>query len=352
MKSKHRIIFLFVLITILLGIGCSNFKSNKDTLKEANGFALGGLIQYKLIGEKESTELAFQEISQLLKELEDEFSANDQNSFLSTLTQEAYQEKIKISATFKAMIDLAWDLEELSEGKFTPLVGPLVKLWNIGFSDAKKPGDNSIKELLPLLVKENLLIEEVGDDSFISFLQPAMSLDIGAIVKGYAAQEALRICRQQNLKGALISINGNLAVYGQNTNDSPWRIGLIDPERASNDIIGSFTGENITVATSGDYERYFIEDGLIYHHILDATNGHPVDSDLRAVSIISEQGALADGLSTVAFLLGKDKGMALLNNYENLDYLLVAKDNSLWSKDEFKENFIITNDNYHWGEVK
>ena len=113
--------------------------------------------------------------------------------------------------------------------------------------------------------------------------------------------------------------------------------------------MGSITWKDSTIATSGDYERYFEQDGKRYHHLLDSSTGYPAESEWISVSIFSAEGALADALSTTVFVLGKEKGLKFLEQYEDIDFLLIDHELKMWASPNIRERFQVRNDSYHWG---
>lgn len=308
---------------------------------------MGGVIQYKLYGSEENAKAAFSEMSQLFLDLDQEFSANREDSTLSHINAEAGAKAMPISAGMLEIMQLSVKIEQASQGAFNPMIGPLVNLWKIGFSAAHVPTEIDIQNTLPLLNIQDLVLET--EPQQISFLKPGMSLDLGSIVKGYAAGLALEICQKYELLGALISVNGNLAVYGQRPEGALWNVGIIDPRGENGAVVGSIALKNVTVATSGDYERYFEVEGVRYHHLLDSKTGYPAATDLISVSIFSEDGALSDALSTATFILGREKGEALLADFKSLDYLLIDKDFKLWSSPMVRDQFKLLSENYQWG---
>jgi thiamine biosynthesis lipoprotein len=346
LMTKKRTLIFFGLIIPLLLTACQ-VKTPTPSYKEYSGFAMGGVIQYKLYGNEENTTAAFTEISQLFLDLDQEFSANREDSNLSLINAQASSQPIAISQAMLEVLQLSLEIEQASQGAFNPVIGPLVKLWKIGFEAAHVPTDGEIQLTLPLMNSKDMVL---GNDPLqISFLKPGMGLDLGSVVKGYAAELAMNLCQEYELHGALISVNGNLAIYGQRPEGALWNVGIVDPRGENGEVVGSIALENITVATSGDYERYFEVEGVRYHHLLDSKTGYPAETDLISVSIFSPDGALADALSTATFILGHQQGEALLKNYDEIDYLLIDQNFKLWASPAIRDQFHLTAKNYQWG---
>ena len=142
-----------------------------------------------------------------------------------------------------------------------------------------------------------------------------MAIDLGAIAKGYAADEVIAMLAANGVKTAVVDLGGNVLTFGAKPDGSPWRIGLQDPDpavpRGSHIGMLEFRGSR-AVVTSGTYERFFVRDGTRYHHILDTTTGRPVQNGLVAVTIVTDRSIIADGYSTLVFALGLERGRALV----------------------------------------
>jgi thiamine biosynthesis lipoprotein len=157
-----------------------------------------------------------------------------------------------------------------------------------------------------------------------------MRLDLGAIAKGYAADEIEQILLNHKVKAAVIDLGGNIFVFGSKKDKSPWRVGIQNPESERGEYLGIVTGGQMTVVTSGVYERYFIENGKRYHHILSTQTGFPVDNGLLSVSIVSKSSIDADALSTSLFILGIEKGMEFLKRFPDTYAIFIDKDKKVY----------------------
>ncbi len=195
-----------------------------------------------------------------------------------------------------------------SGGAFDPTIGPIVKLWNIGLDGERVPSPEEIKTALPLVDFRSVRVDDADGTVFLP--RKGMLLDLGAIAKGYAADEVARVLLEKRVK---------------KPDGSPWRIGIQNPfdERGAHIGIATLTG-GATVVTSGVYERYFIaEDGTHYHHIFDTKTGYSVNNGLVSVTIISSSSIDADGLSTTLFSLGLKEGMALAESLEHVEAVFI-----------------------------
>jgi len=179
-----------------------------------------------------------------------------------------------------------------------------------------------------------------------------MRLDLGAIAKGYAADEVEKIMVAHKVKSAIIDLGGNVFVYGKKKDGTPWRVGIQNPYSDRGEYIGLVTGGQMTVVTSGVYERYFIENGKRYHHILDTTTGFPVDNGLISVSIVTESSIDADALSTSVFALGLDKGMKLVESLQDVYAIFIDSNNKVYLSPGTNKIFTLTDNKFTLSDYK
>jgi thiamine biosynthesis lipoprotein len=242
-------------------------------------------------------------------------SANRSDSEVARVNAAAGGAPVAVSPDTLAVIGAALDLARLGDGRFDPTVGPLVKLWGIGTDAARVPSPAGIAGALALVDWRD--VELSAADATVRLRRPGMAIDLGAIAKGYAADEAVAVLAAAGVKTALVDLGGNVLTLGAKPDGSPWRIGLQDPDPAvpRGQHIGllEFTGAK-AVVTSGTYERFFVQDGVRYHHILDTASGAPVLNGLVAVSIVAAKSIAADGWSTLVFASGLAAGRALVES--------------------------------------
>jgi thiamine biosynthesis lipoprotein len=242
-----------------------------------------------------------------LRELEGLLSVTAPDSDTAAVNRRAGISPVKAGPEFIEVLKRAIYYAELSGGAFDPTVGPLVALWGIGSENAGVPEEAEIDAALSLVNWRDILIN--GDEVFLR--RAGMSLDLGAIAKGYAADELASILRAAGVPGAVIDLGGNIFAYGEKRGGDPWRIGIQNPLEERGASVGFLEVRNKTVVTSGVYERFLEAGGKRYHHILSTRTGRPVDLGLLSVVILADRSIDADALSTAAFALGYDRGAAL-----------------------------------------
>lgn len=183
----------------------------------------------------------------------------------------------------------------------------------------------------------------VETETKVSFGITGMEIDLGGIAKGYTSSRVMDIFREYGIKHGLVSLGGNVQAIGTKKNGKPWRVAIQNPE-SEMEYLGVLNIEDKCVITSGGYERYFEKDGVHYHHIIDPRTGYPADSGLISATIISDDGALADGLSTSLFIMGKDEAEKYWREHaDDFDYILEDEDGTLYVTEGADE--ILTTDN-------
>lgn len=248
-------------------------------------------------------------------------------SELTRVNAAAGIEPVQVSADTWKVLDEALRLARLSEGSFDPTIGPLVAAWGIGTESPRVPAPEEIAALLKLVDYHRVRLDP---DSRTVFLQDkGMALDLGGIAKGYAADEAARICRERGVQAAVLDLGGNIYTIGSKTLEDgskrPWSIGLQKPGLERGTVLGILKSTDATLVTSGDYERFFEFEGKRYHHILDPHTGYPAQSGLVQTSIFSTRSSMTcDALSTALFVLGLDKGMELIETLPDYSALVVT----------------------------
>jgi thiamine biosynthesis lipoprotein len=231
---------------------------------------------------------------------------------------------VAVSGELLDLLEEARRYAELSGGAFDPTIGPLVRLWGIGGSGARIPGRGEIRGALALVDWRDLVIDRAAGTAFLR--RRGQSLDLGAIAKGYAADEAAALLRRRRIRRAIIDLGGNILALGERPGRESWRIGVQDPLEDRGVYLGVLRVTNRSVVTSGVYERYFEEGGRRYHHILSTEDGYPVENGLLSVTIVAERSIDADALSTACFALGLERGLALVESLPDTEAIFVGRD--------------------------
>jgi thiamine biosynthesis lipoprotein len=335
LKKKINIIKLlcFFLISISL-FGCS--AANKDGYQAGNepsvetAFLMGTIVKVSIYDQIEDKTI-FQKVFNRIAEIEAKMTINTatEQSEIISLNNAAGRELCKLSADTFYVLEKGKYFSELSGGLFDITIGPLVKLWNIGTEAATVPQETEILNKLPLVNYQNLILDK--DQQTAKLSAPGMIVDLGAIAKGYGADEAAKILLENGIKHAIINLGGNILALNSRPDGSAWRLGLQDPYEPRGEYMGIVTLKNQTLVSSGTYERYLERNGKRYHHILNPQTGYPEDNGLVSVSIITARSIDADALSTTIFLLGLEKGLALVEKLPDTEAIFITADKKVYT---------------------
>jgi len=260
-----------------------------------------------------------------IERLENLLSRSIDGSDINRINESAGLNGVRVSLETVEVIEKGIEFYNISEGLFDITIGPLVDLWGIGTESAGVP-----KEEERLAAIDNIGIEAIETDGNLVFLASSgMKLETGGIAKGYIADKVAEYLRENNCEAAVINLGGNVLTLGKKPDGSTWKIGIQNPFESTGTYIRVVEVDEKSVVTSGPYERFFEENGTVYHHILNPFTGYPVDSDIAGVSIISDKSMDGDGLSTTVFALGSEKGMALIETIGDAECIIILKDGNI-----------------------
>ena len=258
---------------------------------------------------------SFDEISRL----ENIMSTYLPNSELSKLNISAgNKKKIPVSPELLNVIQRGIHWGKLSSGAIDISIGPAANLWEFDTESPTIPDKHKLLNAVSLIDYKNISIE----DGSINLNKPGMSLNLGAMGKGYAVDRAVYVLKKMGIKSGLVNAGGDLMAFGSKKATKSWRVGLQHP-RNPEQMIASLDISNKAVATSGDYQRYFIKDKIRYHHILNPKDGWPANQVMLA-TVIADKVVDADALSTALFVLGAKKGINLINSLEGIEGMILS----------------------------
>jgi len=210
-------------------------------------------------------------------------------------------------------------------------------LWDIGGENQRLPEQSEISALLSGVGWGKIALS--GNTVAIG---EGQSLDMGAVGKGIACDEAAKILAQSKIKSAVVSVGGSILLYGKG-NDV--RVGIRSPIGGANDYMGVLTLKDCFISTSGNYEKFFTVGDTLYHHILNPATGYPADSGLTSVTVVCRSGLTADALSTACFVLGYEKSLPLLEEYK-AEAIFIANDNTVRVTAGLADKFEITDSEF------
>lgn len=329
-------IFVFAIITVfcLFAAGCQK-KEESASAKEPVSqdiFAMDTYMTVTAYGDaaKDAVSDAVLEIERL-------------DGLLSTGNEESEVYALNAAGGGKISEDTAYLLERSleiwkdTEGKFEIAIYPLMEAWGFADGNYKVPSAESLQRLLTLADSADIIFDE--KNAAVSFKKEGMKIDFGGIAKGYTSARIMDIFREHGITSGMVSLGGNVQVMGSKPDGSLWRVAIQNPSDTGA-YLGVLETKDRAVITSGGYERYFEQDGVAYHHILDPATGCPADSGLTSVTIVSADGTLADALSTSLFIMGRERALDYWQDHsDEFDTILMEEDGTLYVTEGIAEQF-------------
>jgi FAD:protein FMN transferase len=347
---RTRLYLLLLLIVVLAGCGrqgegagtAAGSGARELPISESY-FIFDTLVSVRVYDEG-VTPAHFAEIEELLHTIDKQMNRQLEGSELDLVNRQAGKQAVQVSEQTYYVVDTALRYAEASGGKFEPTVGPLVDLWGIGQEGASVPAVGEIDEALSFVDYRQVELDPAART--IKLQSPGMSLDLGAIAKGYAADVIAEYLRSQGFESAIIDLGGNILAMGSKPDGSPWTVGIQDPSENRGEHIGLIRVTDKTIVTSGVYERYFVEDGAAYHHIFDLDTGYPVNNGLLSVTIVTDRSIDADAMSTTIFSLGLEEGLAFVEKRGGTDALFITTEGLVYASSGLADYLEMTDKNY------
>lgn len=262
---------------------------------------MGTVIDVQI--DHQNAEKLADEVVQRLKLYEHRFSANDDSAELMQVNHRAGKQAVKVAPELFDLIQIGKDYSLMPVGNLNIAIGPLVKLWHIGFDDAHKPSDDEIKARLALTDPHQIELDPSQQTVFLK--QVGMEIDLGSLAKGYIADLLTDYLRQKGVQSALLNLGGNVVVIGgkRSNSDGYWHVGLQDPAQSLGNYRRILNLRDQSIVTSGIYQRNLKANHHFYHHIFDKHTGYPTPAEITSLSIISNRSA--DGEIWTTMLFGK-----------------------------------------------
>ena len=328
MKRKLR----FFLLTILVIICVSGCSRNAEPVTET-GFYLDTVVQITLYDTdgRDSCIEKINECFKLIDNYERLFSTTIEGSDIWNINHSGGR-PVSVSDDTISLLQTALYYSELSDGRVDLTVLPLSELWDFGSDgNSHKPDDYAIKEAVSHIDYHTVHI----DGNTVTLSDPKASVDLGFIAKGYIADRLKEYLLEQGVESACVSLGGNLVTIGNKPDGQPYRIGIQKPFEAEGEIITAIDVTDSSVVSSGVYERYFYEDDMLYHHLLDTATGYPADNNIAGVTILAPSSIDADALSTTCFFLGIGKSITLIESLDDTEVFFVTMDGEFFCSDGF-----------------
>ena len=322
-KKSYRVIagLLILLIVLLMSITCTG---ELPVRFEETRSLMGTYVTVVVYSDEKTAEEAISAAFARMEEIEKIASIFDEESEAFRLNQDGYLDTP--SSELLELISMSLDYSELTGGSFDITCQPLLDLWQYK-PDADKQfweldettQTGRINETLKLVGPDKIIIE----DNKISFKEKGMKITLGGIAKGYAVDEALEVIKDMGIKYALVDAGGDISTLGSKPEGELWDIALVNPDDTSQSLV-TFKVSDKSVATSGNYERYFDPEAEV-GHILNPKTGYSADECI-SVTIIAESGTQADALATGVFVMGAEDGMRLIESLDDVECFIVNAD--------------------------
>lgn len=281
--------------------------------------AMGTVMTHKAFGlhAEEGLAAGCSEVARIEKHLSRFLPASE----ISHVNTSAGIKSEKVNLETFDLLSKALEFSSICPGCFDVTIEPLVNLWNMGRKSLAQPDEARIQQVLPLVDYQDVILDP--REMTAGLRKTGQSVDLGGIGKGFAGDRICEIYKGFDITSAYSNLGGNVVTLGSKPDGSPWRIGIQHP-RQEDRLIGLVSVIDQSVVTSGDYQRCFFDSqGRRHHHILDPISGHPADSGLISVSIVSASSLEADALSTMLFVAGLDRGVELLKSFPRSEAIFV-----------------------------
>ncbi len=330
--NKKSLIAVILCAVIVFGIVSYDFISGRSSC-EKTSVAMGTVVTVKLFGfgakndlDKIETEINGLENSVLSwrKEGSDVYRINKGSG-----TQ------VSVSPDTVKIIGQCIDISDDCGGVFDITIGNVTKLWDFGGNNQRLPSDDEIKTALGSVGYKNVSISGNAVQ-----IKKGQSLDLGAVGKGFVCDKIKELLDKGRTKSAVVSVGGSLLIYGNRT----FSVGIVNPDNDKQSM-GTLKLKDTCVSTSGNYEKYFEQDGKRYHHILNAKTGYPATSEFKSVTVVCESGLISDALSTVCYIAGYRKSVEILKKFD-AEAVFIFNNNAVRVTDGLSGKFTVTDDSY------
>jgi FAD:protein FMN transferase len=319
------------LIVPVILLGCTS----SQKIYKRTQLLMGTTVEITAVaGDEETADAAMTAAFGEIRRIENLLSTYKDTSELSRVNQSAGRSPVEVSSEVLDVVEESLRVSDLTGGGFNIALGPAIALWGIT-EGAPIPTDDQLEAVRPLV--DYTEIGLVPSKRTIFLPKKGMRLDVGGIGKGYAADRAAAIMETRGVHNGIIAVAGDIKTFGLKPDGSPWRIAVRHPRREDRPL-GEITLGEEAVSTSGDYERFYIRDGRRYHHILDPRTLRPSDRS-ESVTIIAREAILTDALATGIFVMGPEKGMALIERLPGVEGVIVDAKGGVFVSSGLKSRF-------------
>ena len=330
----------FLIPAILLSLFLTGFQTSPSIVKRSQ-MLMGTVVFVTAVAPNEehankAVTAGFAEI----RRLEELLSTWIPTSELSKVNAAAGQKSVNVSPETMQVLEQSFKMANLTEGGFNIAIGPAVAAWNVS-EEGRIPTQEQLKSLHPFIDLSKLRLDKQAKTVFLK--DPGMKIDVGGIGKGYAADLAAVKMKEAGATAGVVAISGDIKTFGRMPDEQRFVFGIQHPRKEQGQVLAEIELENEAVSTAGDYQRFFEKDGVRYHHILDPQSLQPARL-AQSVTVIARDGVLADGLDTGIFVMGPEKGMALIEHLDGVEGVIVDRDGKVQVSSGLKDRLEIVSD--------
>lgn len=325
---NNKLVLLFVLISHQL------FGQTSSSTKVMQ--LMGS--RFEIIAVHENENIRHKAINHAISEIqrtEALISSWKNDSETSLINQNSGVKPVKISEELFNLIERSRKVSELTNGAFDISFASIDPVWIFDGREVNTPDSANVQASVTKINYQNIILDRPHLTVFLK--KQGMKIGFGAIGKGYAANRAMNKMKELGIENGMVNAGGDLIAWGRDESGSSWKIGIADPSKQK-DYIAWLNLSNMSVVTSGNYEKFVVIDGKKYGHIIDPKTGFPVQG-IQSVTVVSPDAELSDALSTSVFVLGVNDGLALINRLKNVECLIVDDDNKMWPSDKLDLNY-------------
>ena len=284
---------------------------------------MGTAIRVELWSEdRAAAESAIRAVMQVMHRVDETMSPYKPESELSHINREAANHPVEVSQELFDLLARSLDFSRLSDGAFDITFASAGHLYD--YRQGIRPNEQDLAQACKSIGYKNLLLDRATRS--VRFTRPGVRIDLGGFAKGYAVDEGAALLKRRGIHNAIVTAGGDSHVLGDRLG-RPWTIGIRDPRRPG-ELVAVLPLKDVAVSTSGDYERYFEEDGVRYHHLLDPRTGKS-PSTVHSVTIVALDGLTSEALSKMVFVMGVEKGMKLIETQASVDAVVVDANGAL-----------------------
>ncbi len=332
MTKKLKLITVLFCVTLylpltVLFVGCGSFSLKEPV--EVTGFKLNTYVSIKSYTTGEHSTAKLKEILNNALSLCDTYEAMLSRTIItSTLSQLNNSSSMEVPYEVGQLIETGLNYSNISKGAFDITIGSVSPLWDFTAETPQIPSYESINNALSFVDYSTIKITALDNGNYIISKPEETKIDLGAIAKGFIADKIKVFLLDNNIHHAIINLGGNVLCVGSRDDNTSFHVGIRKPFDES-ELLFTLNINDLSVVSSGNYERYFYENGELYHHILNPKTGYPYQNELTNVTVISKDSLQGDCLSTTCFALGLEEGLKLIENTPNVEAIFYTSDGTL-----------------------